>query len=391
MCKEWETVSIGDICQAIYDGPHATPKKTSEGPIFLGISNLQNGQINLTDSEHLSEEDFIKWTRRVTPQENDIVFSYETRLGEAALVPNGLKFCLGRRMALMRPDKSKVEPRFLLYAYLGPEFQQTLQARTVHGSTVDRIPLIEFPSFPISLPPLPEQHAIAKVLGALDDKIELNRRMNATLEAMARTVFQRWFIDNEDVANWKVGKLGDIAENIRHSVQPEDIEPGTPYIGLEHMPRGSISLSDWGNSNDISSNKFYFKKGEFLFGKLRPYFHKVGIAPLNGVCSTDILIIMPKTQDWYGFVLGHISSVEVINYTNAASTGTKMPRTNWLDIANYGVPIPPIKIVREYTEIFLPMARQILANVMQSSTLASLRDTLLPKLMRGEVRVKNIP
>ena len=137
MENEWKNTSIGNVCEAIYDGPHATPKKTHEGPIFLGISNLQNGQIDLSDAEHLSEEDFIKWTRRVTPRENDIVFSYETRLGEAALVPSDLKFCLGRRMALMRPKTSKVVPRFLLYAYLSPEFQQTLRARTVRflGST----------------------------------------------------------------------------------------------------------------------------------------------------------------------------------------------------------------------------------------------------------------
>ncbi len=155
MAKDsWTNTRIGDLCLGIYDGPHATPKKTNHGPVFLGISNLVGGRLDLTDVEHLSEEDFVRWTRRVAPQAGDIVFSYETRLGEAAQVPEGFRCCLGRRMALMRPDPSKVLPRYLLYAYLGPEFQDTLRARTVHGSTVDRIPLIDFPHFPISLPPL---------------------------------------------------------------------------------------------------------------------------------------------------------------------------------------------------------------------------------------------
>jgi len=120
--RSWETVPIRDLCEGIYDGPHATPKKAANGPIFLGISNLSNGRINLSGTNHLSEKDFKKWTRRVTPQVNDVFFSYETRLGEAALIPPGLKCCLGRRMALMRPNFKKVDPRFLLYAYLGPDF-----------------------------------------------------------------------------------------------------------------------------------------------------------------------------------------------------------------------------------------------------------------------------
>lgn len=387
MDSSWKTVSIGDVCDAIYDGPHATPRKTTDGPIFLGISNLQNGQINLSDAKHLSEEDFIKWTRRVTPKENDIVFSYETRLGEAALVPNGLRFCLGRRMALMRPNTNKVVPRFLLYAFRGPEFQQTLRERTVYGSTVDRIPLIEFPSFPISLPSIPEQHAIAEILGALDDKIELNRRMNRTLESMARAVFRQWFVESEEVGNWENGNLGDIADNIRRSVHPDEIESETPYIGLEHMPRGSIALSEWDRASKVMSNKYLFKQNEFLFGKLRPYFHKVGIAPLDGVCSTDILVITQKEEDFFGVVLGHISSVELISYTSAASTGTKMPRTSWSDIARYEITLPPKGRAKEFSDFIKPVLNLIQSNIFQSRTLASLRDTLLPKLMKGEVRV----
>ena len=139
MDNDWQVVSIGSLCEGIYDGPHATPKKTAEGPVFLGISSLNRGKLDLSESAHLSELDFESWTRRVTPQEGDVVFSYETRLGEAAIIPDGLKCCLGRRMALMRPDRAKVDPRFLLFAYLGPSFQKTIRAMSVQGSTVDRV------------------------------------------------------------------------------------------------------------------------------------------------------------------------------------------------------------------------------------------------------------
>ena len=114
----WQRIALGDIVE-IFDGPHATPKKTERGPIFLGISNLVSGRLDLAKTEHLSEEDYTCWTRRVTPRSGDVVFSYETRLGEAALIPAGLRCCLGRRMGLLRPKGDKVDSYFLLYAFLG--------------------------------------------------------------------------------------------------------------------------------------------------------------------------------------------------------------------------------------------------------------------------------
>ena len=197
--KEWREVTIGKIAE-IFDGPHATPKKTDSGPVFLGISNLVNGRIDLSSTQHLSDDDYLSWTRRVTPDPGDIVFSYETRLGEAAAIPQGLRCCLGRRMGLLRARTESIDSRFLLYAYLGPEFQKTLQSRSVQGSTVDRILLSELGNFPIMIPgDVVEQRVIAHVLGTLDDKIELNRRMNETLEEMARALFKSWFVDFDPV------------------------------------------------------------------------------------------------------------------------------------------------------------------------------------------------
>jgi type I restriction enzyme S subunit len=197
VAKHFET-TVGEVCQ-VFDGPHATPTRLDAGPVFLGITSLNKGRIDLSASDHVSEEDFAKWTRRVTPKPGDVVFSYETKLGEAAIIPEGLRCCLGRRMGLMRPNPAKLDSRFLLYYYLSRDFQEVIRERTIHGSTVERLALIEFPQFPLRIPPLAEQKAIAAVLGALDDKIELNRRMNATLEAMARALFQSWFVDFDPV------------------------------------------------------------------------------------------------------------------------------------------------------------------------------------------------
>jgi type I restriction enzyme S subunit len=271
---------------------------------------------------------------------------------------------------------------------------------------------------PVIAPPLTVQRAIAGVLGALDDKIELNRRMNVTLEGMARALFQSWFVDFDPVRakldgrqptgmdkataalfpdafeespigpvpkGWEAREIGDIGTNTRRSVKPRDIAPNTPYIALEHMPRRCIALGDWDDSADVASGKSAFKKGEILFGKLRPYFHKVGVAPFDGVCSTDILVLAPKSPEWFGFLLGHASSDEMIQFTDLASTGTKMPRTNWSDISSFKVALPPKPIAAAFTRNIQPMLYRIHDNLHQSRTLATLRDTLLPKLLSGEL------
>jgi type I restriction enzyme S subunit len=166
-----------------------------------------------------------------------------------------------------------------------------------------------------------------------------------------------------------------------------DIDPATPYIALEHMPRHRTALSDWGSSDGLGSNKYEFKRGEILFGKLRPYFHKVGIAPVAGVCSTDIVVVSPIVRDWLGFVFYHVSSDSFVEHTNAGSTGTRMPRTSWNEMARYQLTIPPKGIVSMFTDQVRPMIDRIVAGIHESYTLAALRDTLLPKLISGEFRV----
>ncbi len=184
-----------------------------------------------------------------------------------------------------------------------------------------------------------------------------------------------------------MGRLSEVADNPRRGINADEIKPVTPYIALEHMPRRRIALPDWTNADAIESNKFEFHQGEILFGKLRPYFHKVGIAPVDGVCSTDILVIVPKQQEWFGFCAGDFSSDAIIQHADRASTGTKMPRTNWNDLARFEVVIPQREVAEVFTKQFKPMMDRIHHGITESRTLAALRDALLPKLISGELRV----
>ncbi|MCE4363935.1 restriction endonuclease subunit S [Xanthomonas hortorum] len=294
--------------------------------------------------------------------------------------------------------KKKLDMRWLYYAIKHHKLGEIDDGSPIPSTTRAAVYVRE-----LTVPSLKEQGEISYVLGVLDDKIELNRRMNQTLEAMARTLFKSWFVDFDGMSpedmqeselglipkGWRAGTLSDVAEHPRRSVQPGNIKANTPYLALEHMPRRCIALAEWEVADGLESNKYEFKRSEILFGKLRPYFHKVGVAPVDGVCSTDIVVIAPSSPTWFGFVLTHTSSDEFVKYTSAGSTGTKMPRTSWQEMSRYAIALPPESIAFEFNQHIQRMTEKIVSNIHESQALIQLRDTLLPKLLSGELRVKD--
>lgn len=179
----WRRTMIGEIAE-VFDGPHATPRKTAIGPWYLSISSLENGRFNLASSAHIGEDQYDTWIRRVAPRLGDTMFSYETRLGQAAYWDRNERAALGRRMGLLRPKESEIDPRFLTLVYLGPEFQSLIRAKTQAGGTVDRIPIANMANWPISIPSIPEQRRIVARLGKFDTLVnDLSDGLPAELNA----------------------------------------------------------------------------------------------------------------------------------------------------------------------------------------------------------------
>lgn len=265
-----------------------------------------------------------------------------------------------------------------------------------------------------------KQRAIGGILGALDDKIDVDSRTVVTLEATLRALFKSWFVDFDPVRakargekpagmdeataklfpselvdselgpvpkGWRVARLGEVCSEYRQTVQPRDVPSETPYIGLEHMPPRNIALHAWGSARDAQSQKSRFSRGDILFGKLRPYFHKVGVAAIDGVCSTDIVVLRPLTPSWFGFVLGHASSEAFVAYTNASADGTRMPRTSWSRMAGYPTVAPGEACAAAFDQVARALVERQRAAIFEMQSLASTRDELLPKLLSGELRV----
>ena len=397
MKSEWKKVPIESLCIGIYDGPHATPPRSDAGGVFLGISNFSNGRLDLSNIRYISEDDLPKWTKRVTPKAHDIVFSYEATLNLYAIIPEGFYGCLGRRMALVRPDESKVDYRFLYYYMYSSQWREEIERHKVNGSTVDRIPLISFPSFTVNLPSMATQKYIAEVLSVLDDKIKHNNKINDNLEHQAELLYHERFetVDRDKLpVGWRIVRLGDVATISKKSFNPAK----EPEILLEHY---SIPAFDEAHfpvfelSTAIKSNKFIIDKSCFMISKLNPTTKRVWkpyCLTANAVCSTEFIVYKAKSQEITNFLYSVIDSASFSDFMCSHVTGStgSRQRTTPSDTLAFELVLPNAEEIAEYQGIVSPMFEQIKCNAIENDRLKRLRDSLLPKLMSGEIDVSGI-
>lgn len=387
--SDWTTTTLGEIGQ-IYDGPHATPTRQAVGPYFLNIASLSSGRLDLTLSDHVSTEDFARWTRRVTPRTDDLLFSYETRLGEAALMPADIEACLGRRMALIRPKRDRVDPRFLLYLYLSPQFQSTIEQNTIHGATVNRIPLNRMGTWEVSLPPVPEQQAIAEALGALDDKIAAN----TALAAAADSLLAIEFCARLDRVAAREAPLREVASVILG---------GTPSRARsEYWTDGTIP---WLSSGAVNATRI-IEPSEFITqdalvnsaAKMMPAGATLlaitgatlgQIARLEIPASGNQSIVGVWSDDgpfntWLYFAIQARRDALL-----ARATGAAQQHVSKADVEQLGVPIPVRVAVDEFAALAGPLLELATSAARENRTLAATRDALLPQLISGKLRVRD--
>ncbi len=373
---------------------------------FARAGNIDSG-FHFENVDLLDEVNIPKAGDKIS-KPGDVVFTSKGTVGRFAFVkPETPKFVYSPQLCYWRvKDSSVIDPRFLFYWMHSRDF--TNQVHQVKGLTdmADYVSLGDQRRMKIMAPPLPTQRKIASILSAYDDLIENNIRRIAILEEMAQSLYREWFVHFRFPGHekkrlvestlglipegWEVVKLGDVAREIRRSINPESIEPETPYFGLEHLPRKSIALSEWGTAKEVQSTKLVFKKGEILFGKIRPYFHKVGVAPLDGVCSSDIIVIVPRADEYFALTLCCVSSDDFVDYATQTSQGTKMPRANWEVLVKYPIALPPQPVLYHFNGLVKEIVLQIQNLIFRTRNLRKTRDLLLPKLISGEVDVERV-
>jgi type I restriction enzyme S subunit len=223
---------------------------------------------------------------------------------------------------------------------------------------------------------------------------------------MARGLYREWFVHfrfpghesvprvpspmGEIPKGWEVKKLSDIAEDMRRNVPKGELEEPKPYVGLEHIPRRSLALDAWETATELGSNKLVFKKGEVLFGKIRPYFHKVSVAPFDGLCSADTIVIRARRSEDYAIVVACVSSDAFVAEASATANGAKMPRANWDVLERFPVVIPKREVGETFSALFAEMIAQQQTITFQIQNLRRTRDLLLPRLLSGQIDVEAI-
>ena len=291
-------------------------------------------------------------------------------------------------------NEEKLNIRYLCYA-LNQQLQ--LLKTMSSGSTTKFLTVRMLDNLDIPLPGINIQNQIVNILSAYDDLIENNQKQIKLLEEAAQRLYKEWFVDlhfpgheNTKIVDgvpegWNESTVGNICKLRKVVITPDKIESNTPYIGLEHMPRNDICLSTWGKSEEINSNKFIYLKKDVLFGKIRPYFHKVGFALNDGITSTDTMV-MVADQNLWGLLLVTVSSDEFVDFSyQNCKEGAKMPRADWKQMEKYAIMIADQATQKLFEQEILVITNKISALAFQCRSLREARDRMLPKLMGGEV------
>ena len=380
--SQWIETTLGAAATEVtvgHVGPMAMHYQESGVP-FLRSQNVREHRLDLSDVKFISPEFHSKLAKsRLRP--GDVVTVRTGKPGTTSVVPESLQDANCSDLVITRPGPS-VDAQWLSY-YMNSAGVHFISSELV-GAVQQHFNVGSAKKMVLSMPPLTEQRAIAEVLGALDDKIAANTKLAATADEYIRANLTELTVDIDDVIS--IGKLATNRKDLR---DPTSLDPNANYVGLEHIPRRSMWLDATGTADSVTSTKAGFQPGDVLFGKLRPYFHKVVAAPFAGICSTDILVVTSNHDYLADFVLASIASDYVVERVTAASEGTRMPRTSWKDLAAVEVGWPGEEKARNFSARVAALRSSIESLIRESVHLAATRDALLPPLMSGKLRVKD--
>lgn len=403
--SEWSSARLEDVLDAIIDYRGKTPRKTSSGIPLVTAKIVKQGFIQ-EPNEFIDEADYDKWMVRGLPKSGDVVLTTEAPLGEVAQLSSE-KVALAQRIVTLRGKVNVLDNGFLKYFLLSSVGQNRLLERQT-GTTVTGIKQSELRKVKIDFPAFQMQKRIAGILSALDEKIELNRQTNATLEAIAQAIFKEWFVhynypgatgnlvDSElgmIPAGWRVGRIKDFAKKIQYGFtqKASNEEVGPRFLRITDIQTDNI---DW-------ENVPYCEVNETNWSKYRIENYDVVIARTGASTGENTLIINPPKAVFASylvrvqfesaalalFVGKLLRSSSYFSFIDSIKSGSAQPNANAQQLTDFETVFPPLEIVQLYFQAINQFENLKVENQRQSNTLAQIRDTLLPKLMRGEIEV----
>lgn len=440
MSSEWPTVAIEYVCDLIVDCVNKTaPVVTQETPFrMIRTTNVRHGRIDLSECRYVEEGTYEKWTRRANLQPGDVILTREAPIGEVGLVTDAKGVFLGQRLMQYRANPKLLDSRFLLYTFLSPALQHQFGSHEGSGSVVSHIRVGDCFKFKLSLPPISTQREIAATLGALDDRITILRETNATLEAIAQALFKSWFVDFDPVRakmagrapegmdeataalfpdaleetelglvpkGWHVSRVGDVAEVVKgKSYSSKDLVAShhTALVTLKSFERGGGFRMDGFKpyvgaykptqvvqAGDLIVAYTDVTQAAELIGKPAIV---VGVDAFSTlVASLDVGIVRTEpARSTKLFLYGLFNTDAFQAHTLAHTSGTTVLHLAKDGVGSFVFPCPPIALIERFESAASALMARKQVNSDAISTLSELRDTLLPRLISGQLRLPEV-
>ena len=412
----WRLENLEENLEVILDYRGKTPQKSEKGRVTLSAKSVKMGYIDYSNIYYVSEETYSKFMTRGFPKKGDILLTTEAPLGCVAELKDD-SVCLAQRLITLRGKKEKLNNKYLLYYLQSPRGQYELLSKAT-GTTVQGIKRTEFSKVKILMPSLEKQNKIVSILSSIDEKIELNRKINQNLEETAQTLFKRWFIDfefpNEEgkpykssdgklieselgeiPEGWRVGKLGEIVEiNPRENLKKLEKKI---YIEMKCLSETSSIISEY-YEREFTGTGTKFKNKDTLMARITPCLENRKIGYVNflkdndiGWGSTEFNILRSQNNIPREISYFIARSKKFLDYAISNMNGSSgRQRVSGKTLEEYNIVISSENIYKKFGKVSNTIMNQIENNRKEIEKLIELRDYLLPRLMSGEVNVSNL-
>lgn len=375
MKSEWKTCKAEDFIEF---NPRLTIRK-GETATKVSMDKLQPFTKAIPEVEQAAFSGGSKFCNgdtimaRITPCLENGKTAFVDNLQEGEVAFGSTEFIVMRA----RPGIS--DPQFVYYLAISPFFRDVAIKSMVGSSGRQRVQQSVLNGLALTVPPFDVQRRIGSFLAKLDDKIELNRKINENLERQAQAIFECWFTDGKE-AN---GCLADICQYSKEKVAVSSLDLET-YYSTENMLPGKAGATQ-AASLPTTTQTTKCNVGDILVSNIRPYFKKIVYCHADCGCSTDVLCFAPKKQELSAYLFFLLYADSFFDFMVAGSKGTKMPRGDKQQIMMYPVYVPSDEELTAFNRVAQPVLKQIQLNQEENKSLVALRDTLLPKLMAGNI------
>ncbi len=420
----WPQMTLREAGVTLIDCDHRTPRTAENGYPYIAIPQLKDGHIHLDGVRRISPADYFEWTKKLKPQEHDVIVVRRCSSGDSAVIPAKLECAIGQNLVVLRADGRHVYPPFLRWLVRGPDWWNQVGKYINVGAVFDSLKCREIPHFELRVPPLPVQREIASLLGALDDRIALLHETNATLESIAQALFKSWFVDFDPVRARQQGLAPEGMDEATAMLFPDEFEESE--LGL--VPRGwrliplskafeinpsrklkrgetapyldMASVSTQGHIVGAPIEREFgsgtkFVNGDTLLARITPCLENGKTAYVDclpdgqtGWGSTEFVILRPQPPlpSYYAYLLCRHGAFR--NFAIQSMSGTSGRQRIQNDVlGRYPIAVPPPALADAFGQVVSGLQSTIAANHATAQTLSTLRDTLLPRLISGQLRV----